>query len=284
MNVTQVIAGQSTTLTIGIDADGDPTDQGSGTLTLTDWDDAPVGTPITLAATADPGIYTAAVPAIADPTVLRATINFPDVGLTIAHGAIEVVGGVVFTERQARAFSDGRLADTAKYTDADISAERARITDWLEAETGQGWIPRWRRLVFTNGGSVVSAEQATVTFGASGGQGARRDIHRVLASANDHGPISGVDTDGDTLITGLPAGRCTVDVVYGHPFLADGVDRIALLELIDRLPASRIPRSAVRAQDDLATVGWEPQNNGRPSRVPDVNAWLRRRDLAAGFA
>lgn len=286
MNVTQVIAGQSTTLTISIDADGDPTDQGTGTLTLTDWDGTAVGTPIALTPGSDPGVYTVTAPPVADPTVLLATISFPSVDLTIAHGAIEVVGGVLFTERQARGFSDGRLADTSKYTDAEISAERARITDFLEAETGQGWIPRWRRLTFRGGRSSVLAVTAVRSEGVSGGEGAGRHISQVVAAANSSGAITGVETDGTRLEhpAFATAGLFTVDVIYGRPHISDGVDRIALLELVDRLPASRIPRSAVRAQDELATVGWEPQNNGRPSRVPDVNAWLRTRDLREWIA
>src|SRR5690606_16379488 len=70
----------------------------------------------------------------------------------------------------------------------------------------------------------------------------------------------------------------TLEVEYGNRHLMNGVDRVALLETVDRLPTSRISRAATQATDDLGSYGWEPQNNGRPSRIPEVNEWCRTHD------
>jgi len=79
-------------------------------------------------------------------------------------------------------------------------------------------------------------------------------------------------------------GNVIVEIEYGLPSLRNGVDRIAMLEIADRLPASRRGRQTTSGTDDFGAFSWEAQNNGRPSRVPEVNAWLRTNDARVAIA
>lgn len=288
--MTQILTGQATTLTFTVYVDGDPTTAGAGTLNLVDVDG---DTHYTVALTdLGAGVYTAAITAQTEVGWYRAQLVF-DAGATIIdHSQVEVVGGVLFTEHAARQYDDGRLGSAAKYSDDAIADERARVSDWLESHTGRSWVPRWRRLHFVGTGrSDMLASSATRTEGPSGGEGAGVDIQRVIGATVNGSAVTGVETDGVRLYRSggfqrgtTPLSNVVVDVAYGLPHPRSGVDRVALLELVDRLPSSRVPRTATSARDELGSYGWEPQNNGRPSRIPDVNAWLRVNDVRAGIA
>lgn len=225
----------------------------------------------------------------------------PDVGLLTATWTetggggsafttvIDVVGGFLFTEDQARSYVTDRLSSPLKYSDEAIRSERRRITDWLEKETAVSWIPRFRRVELDGtGGSKVTVFHPVRSVGGSGGQGAASDIQKVLSVTVDGSPVSPAEVKavGASLhrtagVWPRPAttpGNVVVEYEYGRPHLLDGVDRVALLELRHRLVDSRVPAGATSMSDELGSVSWEAQNNGRPSRIPEVNAWLRSHD------
>lgn len=279
--MTQVLTGQNSLLTFTVFADGDPADQGAATLTLVDLD----GTKTTYTATnVGGGVYTAEVGPFDTVAFYRAVLETPDA--TFDQGFVEVVGGFLFTEHQARTFQDGKLADETQFPDAVIAAERARIADWLEARTGRSWVPRFRRVTLVpNGRHTISLLDAVGDQGPSGGEGHLRDINRILAINGEPVDPDSVDVDGWRVTwwdgrfqASGGKRRVTIDYEYGLRHIRGGVDRIALLELADRLPTSRLNRAATSSSDDLGSYGWEPQNNGRPSRVPEVNEWCRQED------
>lgn len=286
MNVTQVLAGQQTNLTLTAYSDGTQTDQGTFTIGIVDANGTEVVAPGTAVTDNADGTYSYTLAAQTDPAFL--TVTWTESGGDITFTTyVEVVGNVLFTEAAARAFEDGKLADTTKYDDADIAAARAEVTDWLEAQTGRSWVPRYRRATFRGTGScILNLRHAVKTEGASGGEGAERDITEILsATVNGNAlDVDDIDIDGHHLdyTAGVWAtGRrpaVVVEYVYGLPHPRNGADRIALLETVDRLVASRLSRAAISSTDELGTYGWDPQNNGRPSRIPEVNAWVRSED------
>lgn len=274
--MTQVLTGQNSLLTFTVYADGTPADQGPATLNLVDLAGAETAVPAT---NVGDGVYTAEVGPFDTVGFYRAVLETPDA--TFDQGHVEVVGNFLFTEAQARAFQDGRIEAEAKFSDAEIAAERIGITDWLESVTGASWVPRYRRATLRgNGRHEISLIDAFRTEGPSGGEGATSDIQRIISINGE--PVDDTDVDISRWRicwdSGTFTGRTVIEYEYGHRHLRSGVDRIALLELVTRLPASRLPQTAVAATDDFGTYNWEPQNSGRPSRVPEVNAWARAND------
>lgn len=286
MNITQALTGQSVTLTLTLESD-----EGTVTIGIVDANgDAVVASGTAVTDNSD-GTYEYTLAAQDDPALLTAT-------WTVAGGAtyvtyVEVVGALLFSESAARAFEDSRLSDTTKFPDADISNERARITDWLETQTGRSWIPRYRRATLRgNSTDLISLADATKSEGASGGEGALMDISQIL-SVTVGGvaqTVANFEIEGWRLwhTTGsFPWARrpnIVIEYVYGLPHPRDGADRIGLLELVERLPASRLDRAATTSTDEFGSYGWDPQNNGRPSRVPEVNAWCRDHDVRVALA
>lgn len=285
MNLTQIIRRQSAVLSLSVRADGTLNDPGSATFTLKDLDGTTTDTlPVT---DAGDGTYTVTVPAKDDLALLTATLAFGS-DPVFDQGRIEIVGGVLFTENQARNFDSARLSSETKFTDADIAAERTRITDWLESMTGISWVPRYRRVKLRGTDSDrISLYNTVRSQGPSGGEGARNHISNILAATINDETVDPALVEVEGAALWLTSGFWTwarrpnvvIDYEYGLDHVQREVDRIALLELADRLPSSRRSRDATTATDDLGTATyWQPQNNGRPSRVPEVNAWLRDND------
>jgi hypothetical protein len=283
MNLTQILRGQSAVLTLDAQEDGTDTDLGTVTLAITDLADTAVEAPV-VTDNAD-GTYTATAAASDDVALHKATWSVAS-GPTFTTW-IEHVGNFLFTEKRARAFDDTRLTSSTKFTDEVLAAERVRITDWLETETGVSWVPRYRRLTLRGTGSAwINLRHHVKSEGASGGEGSTRDIATIIsATVNDVAvDVADIDIDGHNLYRSSGVWSCAqrpnvvIEYEYGRPHPLAGVDRIALLELADRLPASRLSRAAVSSSDDLGAYSWDPQNNGRPSRIPEVNAWLRSED------
>lgn len=285
MNVTQILAGQSSTITVTAYADGVPSSEGTPTCKIIDIDGRVVDEPAASPIPGQPGRWTIKVGPFSHVAQYRARLEFsPE--FTVDAAGIEVVGNFLFGIHDARTFQDGKLADETQFPDAVIAAERARITDWLEARTGRSWVPRFRRVTLVpNGRNTISLLDAVGDQGPSGGEGHLRDINRILAINGEPVDPDSVDIDGWRVTwwdgrfqASGGKRRVTIDYEYGVPHLRGGVDRIALLELADRLPTSRLNRAATSSSDDLGSYGWEPQNNGRPSRVPEVNEWCRQED------
>lgn len=288
--IVQIQKGLATPVRLTVFSDGDETDIGTITIGIVDAAGGEVVAPGTAVTDNGDGTYDFTVPAQTDVGLLTATWTETGGTGSVFTTAIEVVGAHLFTEDQARNYKTGRMASEAKYSDGAIRSERRRITDWLEKETGVSWIPRFRRLELNGtGGSKVTLFDPVSSIGGSGGQGATSDIQKVLSVTVNGSPVSTSEVKpvGASLYrtsggiwprpTTTP-GNVVVELEYGKPHLLDGVDRIALLELRHRLIDSRIPEGATGMTDELGSVSWEAQNNGRPSRIPEVNAWLRSHD------
>lgn len=292
MNITQVQAGQSALLTLTAYSDGTQTDQGTFTIGVVDANGDTVVSSGTAVTDNSDGTYEYSLATQDDPAFL--TVTWTESGGNLTYTTyVEVVGNVLFTEAAARAFDDGRLSDTTKYTDTEIIAERARITDWLEAQTAISWIPRYRRVTLRgNGRDCLSLRNPIKSEGGSGGEGSRADVVRILSVTIDGTDQDVADFEIERSKLWYDGGvfswarrpNVVVEYEYGKAHPQNGVDRVALLELVDRLPTSRVSRSASSFNSELGTFSWDPQNNGRPSRVPEVNAWVRAHDQRVAIA
>lgn len=142
----QIVQGAAATLSITVYADGVLADPGVTTVTIARLDGSAVATD---AATTGTGAaareyaLTAAETAALD--VLAVTWQTANHG--VLRQVVEIVGGVLFTIRQARAHDSAALASNTAYTTADIEQARDRITDDFARICGVSFVPRLRRVV-----------------------------------------------------------------------------------------------------------------------------------------
>jgi hypothetical protein len=214
---------------------------------------------------------------------------------------IELVGSWLFTEAAARAFAAKADATAAliplnsstEYPDAVIADERARIGDDLEYWTGRAWIPRYARLELHGNGGTILPLRGGICRTSDGYKlhrpGRYNDIAELLSVTVDGSAVTLTNFEVDEIRahlihkTGTFTSATTanpynviVEYVYGMPFLVDGVDRIALKMLVDRLVPSAYPDRALRIEGEYGSMSLVqpggPMNN--VSRVPEVNHWV----------
>ena len=188
----------------------------------------------------------------------------------------EVMGFPLFTEAQARSFDISQLDSASDYPDATILEERAKITDLLEQWTGVSWTPKYN-LVKMKGEKdrmislpnfhinklisvkILGETIATTNFEIDKGAGF---IHRIDGSFPE--PTSAYP---------LPI---VVEYEYGWDYIRNGVDRIALKLLLDRIISSNIPDRATSFNDEIGNISLVTQggNFKNPTRIPEVNQWI----------
>ncbi len=270
-------------------AEGTPQTGQTITVTITDLDDGSVASGVA-AEDGSTGEYEFTVQdsAAADVALWRAVWANAD-GQQVTED-IEVVGGWLFTEPDARAFDNGALTDENDFPDADILDERDRITDLLETATGRSWVPRFRRFTLKGSGTrELWLPDAIATEGGSDGAGARRDIVQVLA-ADDGATVTPsnikIDPRMGLLVRTDAAWRrpsstdpfnVTVDVEYGVRHITEGVDWAALSLIRDRLVPSDIPDRALSWTDEFGNINLDTM----PTVARD---WINNHDHRLGQA
>lgn len=274
-----LLRGTSVTLEATFYKDGNPTDaDGPVTVTVRKAD----GTTLSTGAATRPappaaGVYHYALAPQTNLNVLAVEWSGVFSGQTqTLYTEAEIVGNHLFTEYQARNWSDKALGDLTKYTDGDISAARARITDELEQRTGISWIPRFGRSTMDGLGSIelqLPRDLIKVLSVKVGGAAWTQPQIDAL-----HAYRSGRIVSAATL---WPAGyrNVVVEYEYGKERLESGVDRIALIWAYNSLTESRF--------DDRVTFMTDASGESyRLTPVPiEVTDWIAaHRDKSRDFA
>jgi len=285
--------------------DGTATDVGDVTVGITDGNgDSVVASGTATTNNAD-GTYTYSLADQPSPDILTVTWTRDDTGADLSD-RLELLGNWLFTEAQARAFQGKAdatssllpLASSTEYPDATLADERARITDDLEQWTGRSFIPRYARIELPgNGQSTISLRDGfcrTSDGYTLNRPGRFNDIGVLLtakvgstaqtASEIKIDPVRGrlVHTTGYfTEATITNPFNVVIEYVYGLPYLIDGVDRIAMKLLVDRLVPSAWPDRVLSADTEYGTTRFVqpggPMNN--KTRIPEVNDWVREHDM-----
>ena len=188
----------------------------------------------------------------------------------------EIVGFPIFTEAQARSFDVGQLASASDYSDEAILDERQKITELLEQWTGVSWTPRYNRAKLVGEGDrIISPPNFHIT--------------KVLSVTvlGESIPTSNFEIDSNagfihrkdgffekpTAEFPLPV---VIEYEFGWDYIRNGVDRIGLKLLLDRIVASNIPDRATSFNDELGNISLVTQGGGfkNPTRIPEVNQWI----------
>jgi hypothetical protein len=303
--MTQLLAGAGPySITKTWYVDGTPTDVGAVTIGIIDGNGDEVVASGTSTTNNANGTYTYSLADQAAPDVLVLTWTRVSTGADLVD-RMELVGNWLFSEAQARTFAAKAdatsalipLASSTEYPDAVLADERTRITDDLEFWTGRAWIPRYARLELNgNGSSVLSLHKGICRTADGYGlnrPGRTADIAELLSVTVGGTALTLTDIEIDPIVGRLinKGGVWTaattndpynvvVEYVYGMAYLIDGVDRIALKILIDRLVPSAYPDRALRIEGEYGTMQLVAQGGPMKnvSRVPEVNDWVTRHD------
>ena len=67
-----------------------------------------------------------------------------------------------------------------------------------------------------------------------------------------------------------------IEYEHGWDYLRNGVDRVGLKLLLDRLISTNIPDRATSFNDELGNISLVTQGGGfkNPTRIPEVNQWI----------
>lgn len=272
--------------------DGTATDVGDVTIGIVDGTGTVVVAALTATTNNADGTYSYSLANQATPALLFLTWTRTDTSAFLKQ-TIEVVGSMLFTESEARAFDGGALSSTSTYSDADIAAARVSIGDEMERWTGRSWIERYCRIVVPGSGGyeidVADGYARTSDNRILQRAGRGSDIGRIL-SAVESGtsvttsnitPMGGVlvRTSGSwTSATQANPLNVVVEYAYGLPANAEGSKRIALLLLRDRLVQSKMDARTTSFSDELGTMQLVTAGRGRSlTNVPEVNQWLNDR-------
>lgn len=300
--MTQLLAGAGPySLTKTWYVDGTATDVGDVTIGVVDGNGDTVVASGTATTNNADGTYTYSLADQPNPDQLKVTWTRTDTGADLSDD-IELLGAWLFTEAQARAFNAKAdatsalvpLASSTEYPDDTIADERARIQHDLERWTGRSYVPRYARVELSGSGTRSLSLSGGRTVTSDGyvldRPGRRMDIGPLLsvtiggtsvAVSNfvvDQAGEQLLRTDGSfTHATTTNPYNVVVEYVYGLPSLSDGVDRIALKLLVDRLVPSAFPDRLLSADTDLGTTRFVQPGGpmGNVSGIPEVNAWVK---------
>lgn len=185
---------------------------------------------------------------------------------------VEIVGGVLFTVGQARAFDDAALASTTTYPDAAILDARAGIAEFFQEVCGVSFIPRYSRDILDGGGYSLWLN--------------RPHVNRILAVTLDGTALTADEiADLDVYEHGQvyrdarwTADRRNVIVEYEHGYEAVPWDihRAALTYLRYILVTSDVSDRTITWSNELGTFRQAQPGREYPTGLPAVDAALHR--------
>ncbi len=199
---------------------------------------------------------------------------------------VEIVGDLLFTITELRAFHDDDLADTTVWSNDDIAAARLRIVDSFEQICGVSFVPRYRRRQHAGDGtSKLIVERPKITTVLS----AVDSTVDVTADATPD-PLLPViyHTDG-TWTAPTPSDPLPITVAYRHGWetAPEEIRRAALIlarrQLIKDVTGAGVPDQASSWNDGTGQFVAFAANDrtGRWFGIPPVDVALRRYTLRA---
>jgi hypothetical protein len=281
------------TLTWTAFQDGTQTDLGTFTIGVADQD----GTVIVAAGTgvndAGNGVYTYTFSQAKTGTLGRWTVTWSEAGGEDFVTYVEIIGSLLVGEYEMRLFDNSALTSTTVYLDATIVEARDAVLDQLETWTGRSWVPRFGQA--TARGTGAYSLWLADGIRQYGGTGWTADIQSIVSatvsgSAATVGnivfdPLTSelIRTDGMwTVPTSSNPINVKVNYAYGMEHPVDGVERIVMLLVKDRLLASPISDRASSMSDEMGTLRFEtPGRAGNVSNLPEVNEWVKAHRLVS---
>lgn len=277
---------------------GTATDVGAVTIGIVDGNGDEIVASGTATTNNGDGTYDYTLADQPNPDLLTVTWTRTDTSADLVE-RVELVGAWLFTEAAARSF--GAKADAtagltplqsdSEFPDDVIADERARVVERLENWTGRSWIPRYCRLKLAGDGSSWLDLGDGIAETADGfplhRPGRFHDVAQLLSITGGPSATIGdyqIDKRRNVLIStvgGFTASTTSdpfnvvIEFVYGLPYVADGVDRVGLLMLVDNLVPSDTDRVLSQDNGYGQTRFVQPGGpNKNKTRLPEVNEWV----------
>lgn len=280
----RILKGAAGTLEIRVYSDGTPTDPTVASVAVVDGQGASVTTGAAAISGLSDGKVTASVDDAQTAEVKTLTATWT---LTVGGNSQtfvtnhEVIGDVLFSEAELRAFDGSALSNATTYTDAAIGAMHEMVREAFEQICHVAFGARFKRDYFDGDG------RSTLWL---------RDmqVQSVLAAAIR---TAGTTTWTDLTVSELadllvsPNGRVIrdslgswasgarnirVDYVYGYQPVPLEVKRAAMWIARNNLTGSNMPRNAISQVDELGTFRLAvPGERGSWFGLPEVDRVLR---------
>ncbi|HVS85654.1 MAG TPA: hypothetical protein VHD91_08475 [Gaiellaceae bacterium] len=228
------------------------------------------------------GRYTFALAPRADVATVTTTWSGTWDGVAQSFETVdEIVGTLLFTLGELRAFDDKKLSDTSAYPDALLAAERDAVTDFFEQVCNVSFVRRYQR------DELDGAWQRNLWL-------MKRRPNKILSVACDGVAFSQDDIDALTLYesgrvyrsTPWPfnpvAPRNTV-VAYEHGWQRPPltIKRAALILARYELVASDIGDRTISVNTELGAVRLSVPGPNYPTGIPIVDKALEEHDSSS---
>lgn len=210
---------------------------------------------------------------------LTASWTRTDTG-AILQDQVEVVGAVLFTEAEARAFTvsgaQTPLSNGTTYPDATIAEARDRITDLFERYCGVSFIPRSHHLeVEGSGARVLEVPHHKII------QVLAATVDGVAQTASDIVPLRNQRMLHHTAATwSYPpdSNPQNCHITYEHGWAQPPLDikRAALLLLLREVVPSDLPDRALSFSTTDGTFRLSIPGENTPTGIPQVDEVLNR--------
>lgn len=207
---------------------------------------------------------------------------------------VGIVGSVLFTEAEARAFNVvggiNPLSDETAYPDASIAEARYRIGELLERRIGASLVRRFARVrVKGTGRTELALFSALPTHGGPGFN--RRPLAILSATVNgialDAAELGFVEVDGiRNLLTRFdgnswsratgsqPPRNIVVGYEYGYAFPPWESNRVGLLLLLRSLIPSDVSSRATSFSNEDGTFRLATPSLMHPTGIPEVDEFV----------
>lgn len=242
-----------------------------GTTLVTGSATKPVGTT---------GVYEFELPA--QTTLNRLVITWAGdwSGSQTFRTVVEIVGGHLFSEAEAREYDNGALSDPNRFTDAAIAKGRDIVTDLIEKHTGVSWVTRFkRRKLRGSGGNAIRVPERFLKTMLSASIGGEALTSEQLAEVvpDDESGIFYRPTGSIWTPSASDPLNVVLEYEYGKDYPEEGVDDIALMWAVYVLRKTKVSDRAVSHTDEL---GQTTRFAGFfPSGLPYIDGWVRARSL-----
>ena len=278
----QIQRGLAATLAVTFYVDGVVADPGVTTVTVTRLDGTAI---VTGAATGGSGAAarTYALAGQADLDIL--TVSWTSATHGAAQQTVEIVGELLFTFRQARAFDGGALASTATYTTDAIGQARKAIAEEFEQVCGVSFVPRLTRETIDGAGQdrvfishldAIDIRAVEMLDRGTGAWTAYTPAELADVQILNNGRIR--RRDGTAFVPGRQNVRVTYEHGYARP--PAGIVEAALLYLRFRMVSSNLGSRTISASNEYGSEQyWTPGYSGRGSAInelPFVDKVLRQ--------
>lgn len=258
------------------------------TVAVTDANGVAVTSGNASSAGAGTGRYTFALPVQALTQTLTVDWTGTILGAVVVESDIvEVVGGTLFTLTEGRG-SDPSLADTGKYTTAQLVAARLEVEQECEEICDRAFFPRYRRVVLDGSGvpdlllsnSDIRAIRAARIALRPGQTFVALTAGELAALVVEDKVLKRTDTRQWT--EGI--GNVVVEYEYGLTVPPSDLKRAALMRFRSRLNIARsgIPERALSYTNPDGTAYRLDMPGAWKTGIPEVDAVYSRYSLRSG--